>query len=137
MRQKPQNHVWNCWKSKPQSYIPAKVKFCIFTCMFICVMHFGAVLSIPVSYQQCLMPYLCSVVELHARYDNYKATEKPWTTSGNRKLLMIKTKNCKSQCCRKPQTELQNLKLRKTEVRKGQKCKTTNPNVPLTGRSVL
>ena len=28
-------------------------------------------------------------------------------------------------------TELQNLKLRKTEAKKGQNCKTMNPNVPL------
>ena len=33
----------------------------------------------------------------------YKATEKPWTTSANRKPPMIRTKNRKPWCCRKPQ----------------------------------
>ena len=124
MCQKLQNHVWNHWKSKPQSYIPVKAKFCIFTCIFACVMHFGAVLSISVSYQRCLTPYPCSLLELHARYDNYKVTEKPWTTFGNHKPPMIKTKNRKSQRCRKPQNQASKSQTLKNRGKKGPKPQT-------------
>ena len=47
----------------------------------------------------------------------------------NRSMKRLTTANCGA--VENHKTELQNPKLQKTEVKKGQNCKTVNPNLPL------
>ena len=101
---------------------------CIFTIMstvmYICMgdAFCSCVINIwSVSYHQCLMLYLCSIVELHTRYDNHKATKKSWTTSWIPKPTTIKTNNCKLQCCRKLQNRTSKSKTLKNQSKNGWK----------------